>query len=57
MHAVCSVGVNLFRVLMIYLKPVLPAMATGEPFQPARWTGPHWILPWQDIGWAISSRC
>jgi methionyl-tRNA synthetase len=26
-HAVCSVGINLFRVLMIYLKPVLPAMA------------------------------
>jgi methionyl-tRNA synthetase len=26
-HAVCSVGVNLFRVLMTYLKPVLPAMA------------------------------
>jgi methionyl-tRNA synthetase len=27
-HAVCSVGINLFRVLMTYLKPVLPAMAT-----------------------------
>jgi methionyl-tRNA synthetase len=26
-HAVCSVGINLFRVLMAYLKPVLPAMA------------------------------
>jgi methionyl-tRNA synthetase len=26
-HAVCSVGLNLFRVLMTYLKPVLPAMA------------------------------
>jgi methionyl-tRNA synthetase len=26
-HEVCSVGVNLFRVLMVYLKPVLPAMA------------------------------
>jgi methionyl-tRNA synthetase len=26
-HDVCSVGVNLFRVLMTYLKPVLPAMA------------------------------
>ena len=26
-HEVCSVGVNLFRVLMTYLKPVLPAMA------------------------------
>ncbi|MFN2328708.1 MAG: methionine--tRNA ligase [Chromatocurvus sp.] len=26
-HAVCSMGINLFRVLMIYLKPVLPRMA------------------------------
>ncbi len=26
-HAACSVGINLFRVLMTYLKPVLPAMA------------------------------
>ncbi len=25
--AICSLGLNLFRVLMIYLKPVLPAMA------------------------------
>lgn len=26
-HAVCSVGINLFRVLMTYLKPIMPAMA------------------------------
>ena len=26
-QAVCSVGLNLFRALMIYLKPVLPEMA------------------------------
>jgi len=26
-QAVCSVGINLFRVLMTYLKPVLPGMA------------------------------
>jgi methionyl-tRNA synthetase len=26
-HAICSVGINLFRVLMVYLKPVLPRMA------------------------------
>ena len=26
-QAICSVGLNLFRVLMTYLKPVLPAMA------------------------------
>ncbi|HLS98192.1 MAG TPA: methionine--tRNA ligase [Porticoccaceae bacterium] len=28
-RAICSLGVNLFRVLMIYLKPVLPAMAAS----------------------------
>lgn len=27
-HEVCSMGINLFRVLMHYLKPVLPLMAT-----------------------------
>lgn len=26
-QAVCSVGLNLFRLLMLYLKPILPAMA------------------------------
>lgn len=26
-HAVCSLGLNLFRILIIYLKPVLPATA------------------------------
>ncbi|MDH7942965.1 methionine--tRNA ligase [Pseudohongiella sp. SYSU M77423] len=26
-QAICSTGINLFRLLMIYLKPVLPAMA------------------------------
>ncbi len=26
-QAVCSTGINLFRIIMIYLKPVLPAMA------------------------------
>ena len=26
-HDVCSMGINLFRILMSYLKPVLPAMA------------------------------
>jgi methionyl-tRNA synthetase len=32
-HAVCSVGINLFRVLLTYLKPVLPVMARkGEEF-------------------------
>ncbi len=26
-HGVCSLGVNIFRALVVYLKPVLPAMA------------------------------
>ena len=26
-HQVCSLGINLFRILMIYLQPVLPTMA------------------------------
>ena len=26
-HDVCSMGINLFRILMTYLKPILPAMA------------------------------
>ena len=26
-QAVCTDGLNLFRILMLYLKPVLPAMA------------------------------
>ncbi|MCB1735221.1 MAG: methionine--tRNA ligase [Gammaproteobacteria bacterium] len=39
---ICTVGLNLFRVLLAYLKPVLPAMATsGEEFLAA---GPlDWI--------------
>jgi methionyl-tRNA synthetase len=28
LHDVCSMGVNLFRVLTLYLKPVLPALVT-----------------------------
>lgn len=26
-HAICTMGINLFRVLMTYLKPVLPTMS------------------------------
>ena len=30
---ICSLGINLFRVILTYLKPVLPAMtAAGEEF-------------------------
>lgn len=28
LHAVCSMGINLFRLLVAYLKPVLPVLAT-----------------------------
>ncbi|MFA5632686.1 MAG: methionine--tRNA ligase, partial [Porticoccaceae bacterium] len=41
-RAVCSLGINLFRVLMLYLKPVLPAMAAqAEAFlnDELRWQG------------------
>jgi methionyl-tRNA synthetase len=41
LHAVCSVGVELFRLLTLYLKPVLPRVATdAERFlgvAPLRW--------------------
>lgn len=40
-QAVCSMGLNLFRVLMIYLKPILPSTAAkAEAFlatEPATW--------------------
>ncbi|KTD76387.1 methionine--tRNA ligase [Legionella waltersii] len=41
-HAICTMGINLFRVLMTYLKPVLPMMtASVERFlncQPLTWS-------------------
>jgi len=41
LQAICSSGINAFRLLMIYLKPVLPAMAAkAEQFldvPPLRW--------------------
>ena len=41
-HAVCSVGINLYRVLAAYLKPVLPSLAQqSERFlncPPLQWT-------------------
>lgn len=41
LQAICSTGINAFRLLMIYLKPVLPAMAEkAEQFlgvDPLRW--------------------
>ena len=41
-QAVCSLGVNLFRILMLYLKPVLPTTAAAaEAFlnMPLDWSG------------------
>ena len=52
-HAVCSVGVNLFRVLMTYLKPVLPAMAAkAESFLACSldWTNLHQSLEGRRLG-------
>ncbi|UTW45437.1 methionine--tRNA ligase [bacterium SCSIO 12696] len=40
---ICSLGINLFRTLMLYLKPVLPAMAEqAEAFlnSPLSWAAP-----------------
>jgi len=52
-HAVCSVGVNLFRVLMTYLKPVLPAMAAkAESFLACSldWTELHQSVEGRRLG-------
>ena len=46
-QAICSVGINLFRVLMVYLKPVLPATAEkAEVFLQCSldWTGLEQVL-------------
>ncbi len=50
-QAVCTDGINLFRVLLLYLKPVLPAMAArAEVFLGA---GP---LSWTDAGRPLLGR-
>jgi methionyl-tRNA synthetase len=45
---ICSVGINLFRVLVVYLKPVLPALAVQvESFlqvQPLNWRDAQTLL-------------
>ncbi|TKB50397.1 methionine--tRNA ligase [Ferrimonas sediminicola] len=46
-HEVCSMGIHLFRLLMIYLKPVLPVMAAAvEEFLASEltWEGIHTTL-------------
>jgi methionyl-tRNA synthetase len=62
LHDVCSVCVEAFRVLTVYLKPVLPALAAQvEDFlqvPPLQWAdaarsighgGPHRIGPWKHL--------
>ena len=54
LHHVCSVGINLFRLLTIYLKPVLPRLAeNAEKYlgvQPLHWKDASKLL---DTGHAI----
>ncbi|MGO9949012.1 MAG: methionine--tRNA ligase [Steroidobacteraceae bacterium] len=46
-QSVCTQGLNLFRVLMIYLQPVLPEMAAKARrfFQEPAWTWAHAATP------------
>jgi methionyl-tRNA synthetase len=46
-QSVCTQALNLFRVLMIYLEPVLPAMAARARtfFREASWTWSHSATP------------
>jgi methionyl-tRNA synthetase len=46
-QSVCTEGLNLFRVLMIYLAPILPAMAAKARIflQEADWTWSHAATP------------
>ncbi|HLB15037.1 MAG TPA: methionine--tRNA ligase [Burkholderiales bacterium] len=48
LHAVCSIGLNLFRLLTLYLKPVLPKVAADvEAFlgvAPLQWHDVHTLL-------------
>jgi methionyl-tRNA synthetase len=59
LHAVCSTCIEAFRVLTVYLKPVLPALAARvEAFlqvAPLQWAdatarlGAHTVGPWQHL--------
>jgi methionyl-tRNA synthetase len=54
LHAICSVGINLFRVLSIYLKPVLPTLVE-QVEQLLKWSDldhvldGHVIQPYQHL--------
>jgi methionyl-tRNA synthetase len=51
LQAICSTGINAFRLLMIYLKPVLPAMAEkAEQFLAVA------PLKWQDLEQLLSDH-
>jgi len=49
LHTVCSIGINLFRLLTLYLKPVLPKLAADvESFlniPPLQWADAAPLLP------------
>ena len=50
-HLACSMGINLFRLLMIYLKPVVPRMAEqAEAFLNVP------PLSWQDLATPLTSH-
>lgn len=51
-HDVCSLGIHLFRILMIYLKPVLPELAKqAQAFlnDPLEWQGVQHTLTGHEI--------
>ncbi|GAC31973.1 methionyl-tRNA synthetase [Paraglaciecola polaris LMG 21857] len=51
-HDVCSLGINLFRILMVYLKPVVPKLAEqAEAFlnDDLNWTSAQSILTGHEI--------
>lgn len=64
-HAVCSVAINIFKVLVTYLKPVLPSLADAvETFLRVpltwenipMWLGQHRIEPFQPLMQRIESE-
>jgi methionyl-tRNA synthetase len=66
LHDVCSTCIEAFRLLTLYLKPVLPALAAKvEAFlqiEPLRWAdaarslGAHTIGPWQHLMQRVEAR-
>jgi methionyl-tRNA synthetase len=59
LHDTCSISLNLFRIITVYLKPVLPALAAMveqffniKPLQwndAVKWLGPHTINFYQHL--------